>query len=246
MLWGRLMTIEKLLLKLRRRDDVSAEEEGVLRAIVGPVQSVPARRYVVREGEPLKHSTLLVEGIMGRYRDMRDGQRQITELHVSGDFADLHSFTLKRLDHDILALTDCSISSVSHDALRNVTEHFPHLTRLLWFSTNLDAAIHRAWAVSLGRRDAAARVAHLVCELQIRLQIVGMADDQGYALPLTQADLAECLGLTPVHVNRVLKELRERGLLTFRGGQVRIEDVAGLRRLGEFTTDYLYLDKCPR
>ncbi len=237
------MTIEKLLLKLRRRDDVSSEEEAVLRSIVGPPHTVKARSCAIREGEPLARSMLLVEGIMGRYKDMRDGQRQITGLHIPGDFPDLHGFSLKRLDHDLLALTTCTISWVSHDALRKVTEDYPHLTRLLWFATNLDAAIHRAWTVSLGRRDAIARMAHLLSEIHVRLEVVGLADEQGYSLPLTQADLAECLGLTPIHVNRVLRALRERKLLTFRSGRVTVHDPVRVRRVGEFSPDYLYLDK---
>jgi CRP-like cAMP-binding protein len=239
------MTVEKLLLKLRHRDTVSAEEEAVLREIASPPERVAARRCAIREGEPITRSMLLVDGFLGRYKDMRDGQRQITAIHFAGDFADLHGFLLKRLDHDLLAITDCVVSWVSHQALQKVTDEYPHLARMLWFSTNLDAAIHRAWAVSLGRRDAICRLAHLICELQVRLQIVGLADEKGYALPLTQADLAECLGLTPVHVNRVLKELRERELLTFRSGRVKIHDFDKLARLAEFTPAYLYLDKTP-
>lgn len=188
---------------------------------------------------------LVIEGFVGRYKDMRDGQRQITELHVPGDFADLHGFLLKRLDHDLLAMTDCAVSWVSHKDLQQVTEEHPHLARLLWFSTNLDAAIHRAWTVSLGRRDATARLGHLMCELQSRLHIVGLAEPDGFALPVTQADLAECLGLTPVHVNRVLKDLRERELLAFRSGRVKILDFDKLARLAEFSPAYLYLDKTP-
>lgn len=239
------MSVDRLLLRLRRRDDVSADEEARLRSIIGPPEMVPARRGIIREGERLKRSMLLVEGLVGRYKDMRDGQRQITELHVAGDFPDLHGFVLKRLDHDLLALTDCTVSWVTHDALCDVSEDYPHLARLLWFSTNVDAAIHRAWTVSLGRRDAIARLAHLICELQVRLEVVGLADEGGYHLPLTQSDLAECLGLTAVHVNRVLKELRERGLLTLKGGVAAIHDLPRLRRLAEFTADYLYLDKQP-
>ena len=110
-------------------------------------------------------------------------------------------------------------------------------------SDDKDAAIHRAWTVSLGRRDAIARVAHLFCELQVRLGIVGLADEHGYALPITQAVLAECLGLTSVHVNRVLKELRERNLVEFRGGRVSILDRDGLAEIGEFDPAYLYLDR---
>jgi len=239
------MTVEKLLLKLRHRDTVSAEEEEVLRAIVSPPERIAARRCAIREGELLDRSMLLVEGFVGRYKDMRDGQRQITQIHIAGDFPDLHGFLLKRLDHDLLAMTDCVVSWVPHEVLQKATEEFPHLARMLWFSTNLDAAIHRAWAVSLGRRDATARIAHLICELQIRLGIVGLADANGFDLPLTQADLAECLGLTPVHVNRVLKDLREKGLLTFRRSRVEIPDFGELARLGEFTPAYLYVDKQP-
>lgn len=238
--------VEKLLMKLRVRDDVSAMEEDILRTIIEPPVLMPSRSVVVKEGVLLERSALLVQGMLGRCKDMRDGQRQITEVHVPGDFADLHSFTLKRLDQDVVALNDCWISWVPHIALRDITENQPHLGRLLWLSTNLDAAIHRAWTVSLGRRDAPARLAHLLCELQVRLSIVGMADEDGYVLPLTQIDLAECLGLTAVHVNRVLRQLRERGFATFRGGRVTIQDFKGLRRLAEFSTDYLFLDKHPR
>jgi len=237
------MTIERLLQKLRKRDEVSDEEEKILREIIEPPRSVAPRQYLIREGEPLTRSTLLIEGIMGRYKDMRDGQRQIMELHVAGDFADLHGFTLKRLDHDVMTMTECRVSSAPHDALNYITEHYPRLTRLLWFTTNVDAAIHRVWTASLGRRDAIARLAHLVCELQQRLQLVGLASASEYGLPLTQADLAECLGLTPVHVNRVLKELRERELMTFRSGRVTIYDLPKLKRLAEFSSDYLYLDR---
>ena len=240
------VTIDKLLMKLRQRDDVSAAEEQALRSVAQPPQHVPARSVVIREGELLDRSTLLCEGLMGRFKDMRDGERQISELHISGDFLDLHSFTLKCIDHGIVALTDCVISWASHDALNRLTEDFPHLGRLLWMTTNLDAAIHRAWTVSLGRRDALSRTAHFFCELQVRFGVVGMAEEDGYALPLTQVDLSECLGLTAVHMNRVLRELRERKLVTFRGGRVTVHDPAGLRWVAEFTPNYLFLDKKPR
>lgn len=238
--------IDKLLMKLRKRDDVSADEERALLGLVEPPQHVDARKVVIRAGEPLHRSTLLCEGLMGRFKDMRDGERQISELHVPGDFLDLHSFTLKSIDHGIVALTDCTISWASHEALTRVTEEFPHLARLLWMTTNLDAAIHRAWTVSLGRRDALSRTAHLLCELQVRLAVVGMAEEDGYALPLTQVDLSECMGLTAVHMNRVLRDLRERKLVTFRGGRVQIHDLAGLQWVAEFTPNYLFLDKKPR
>ncbi|WP_235399212.1 Crp/Fnr family transcriptional regulator [Sphingomonas sp. SRS2] len=217
-----------------------------MRAVVEPPQRVPARTVLIREGEPLNRSTLLSEGLMGRFKDMRDGERQISQLHISGDFLDLHSFTLKSIDHGVVALTDCQTSWASHAALEELTAEHPHLGRLLWMTTNLDAAMHRAWEVSLGRRDGLSRTAHLLCELHVRLGVVGMAEEDGYPLPLIQVDLAECLGLTAVHMNRVLRELRERRLVTFRSGRVQIHDLAGLRWAAEFTPGYLFLDKKPR
>lgn len=233
--------IERHLAKLRARHPLSAEEEQAIRAAVAEYRDYPADWTVVRAGEPVDHSTLLLDGVMCRYKDLRSGERQITELHVAGDFADLHSFTLKHLDHDVMTLTPCRVAIVPHERLRRITERLPRLTRLYWFGTNLDAAIHREWELSLGRRDARARLAAIFCELQLRLAIVGLADDGGYALPLTQTDLAECLGLTNVHVNRTLRELREQALAEFQAGRVRIHDLRGLRRVAEFDPSYLYL-----
>ncbi|MDV3457158.1 Crp/Fnr family transcriptional regulator [Sphingomonas sp. HF-S4] len=238
--------IEKHLMKLRIRDAISAEEEAALAAAAGDVVRYAADQTFVTAGQELGNSTLLLEGLICRYKDLSDGQRQITALHVPGDFPDLHSFTLKYLDHNIMALTPCTVVQFPHARLQSITEQHPHLTRMLWFMTNLDAAIHREWEVSLGRRSALERTAHLLCELHVRLSVVGLASDREYALPITQTDLAECLGLTSVHVNRVLKDLRERGLVEFRGGKVVIGDLAELRRAGEFDPAYLYLERRPR
>ena len=238
--------IEKLLMKLNARDRLSAEEEDALRQAAGPAREVPRGKTVIRAGEDIEESTLLVDGLMCRYKDLRDGSRQISELHVGGDFVDLHSFTLKRLEHSILTLTRCLIVPFPHEKLKAITEQLPHLTRVLWFSTSMDAAIHRAWMLSLGRRDALARVAHLFCELHVRLGIIGETDGLSYRLDITQLDLAECLGLTSVHVNRTLKALREQDLVEFRGGTVAIRDLEGLQRIAEFDPDYLFLESRPR
>ncbi|WP_368039522.1 Crp/Fnr family transcriptional regulator [Sphingomonas sp. ID1715] len=234
--------IDRLLAKLRRRDEISAEEEEALRDAVTETAELRADVTFIRRGQRLHQSTLLLSGLMCRYKDLRNGERQVTELHVAGDFADLHSFTLKTLDHELMTLTPCTIGLVPHEKLTRITERFPHLTRVLWFQTNLDAAIHREWEVSLGRRDAAARLAHLFCELQVRLEIVGMAEADGYDLALTQTDLSECVGITPVHVNRSLKLLREDGLAEFRERRVTLLDRAGLERAAEFDPGYLYLE----
>lgn len=238
--------IAGLLLKLRARDLIGQEEEDVLRASVSDLREHPEGRAIVRTGTTLSHSTLLVEGIVCRYKDLADGQRQIMELHVAGDFVDLHGFLLKQLDHNVGAMTPVRVAMFPHDAIRGITETHPHLGRMLWFSTLLDAAIHREKILSIGRRSALARIAHIFCELLVRLRIVGLATDTGYALPLTQADLADVTGLTSVHVNRMLKKLRDEDLLTFRGGMVTICDWERLQRVAEFDPTYLHLERRPR
>jgi CRP-like cAMP-binding protein len=233
--------IERHLMKLRARDEVSAEEEKEVRSLVSHTIEVPADRVLIRAGKPLKESTLLLDGWMARAKDLASGQRQLTELHVPGDFTDLHGFTLKRLDHDVVAITKCRIGVVPHDRLKRMTERFPHLTRIYWLMTNMDAAIQREWNLSLGRRSAIARMAQLFCELQVRLGIVGLTSGDSYDFPLTQVELAECLGLTPVHVNRTLQELRRMNLIEVRDWRVTMLDAETIRTVAEFDPGYLYL-----
>ena len=238
--------IEAHLMKLRRRDEVSPAEEAVLRGLIGDVRKYAADQVIIKAGVELHESLLVLEGWLARARDLAEGQRQMTEIHLPGDFADLHSFTLKRLEHNVVSLTPCTIAAVPHQRLQEMTEKHPHLTRLSWFSTNLDAAIHREWAVSLGRRPALARTAHLFCELYIRLEIIGRTNGNSYEFPLTQAELAECLGLTPVHINRTLQELRSRKLIELEQRQVTLLDLPKLKEVAEFDPAYLYLERRPR
>lgn len=238
--------IDRHLMKLRARDEVTEQEEQAIRAAVSETRQYPADHVFIRSGQEQNVSTLVLSGVMCRYKDLRDGRRQIMELHIAGDFADLHSFTLKRLDHNVMTLTPCEVAIVPHERLQEITEQHPHLTRIYWFSTNLDAAIHREWVVSLGIRSALARLAGLFCELHIRLGLVGLTDGDSYELPLTQPELAECVGITAVHVNRTLKDLRERGLVEFRGKRVNILDLPGLRAAAEFDTGYLHLERRSR
>lgn len=221
---------------------MSDAEEAAIRGLVLEERTVEPRTTVIREGEQLSSSTLLLDGLMSRYKDLENGQRQITELHVPGDFADMHSYTLKVLDHSIQALTRSVIAVVPHERIARLIQDHPRLGRIYWFGTNLDAAIHREWVLSLGRRDAPQRTAALFCELQARLGLVGMADDDGFDIRLTQIELGECLGLTSVHVNRVLRQLREMDLVLFKSRRVQILDLPRLRSFADFSADYLYLD----
>jgi CRP-like cAMP-binding protein len=231
------------LKKLRRRIDLSPQEESAIRGAVAQMRNVPADEVLVRSGEHLNSGIILLDGWLARSKDLPGGERQVTELHVAGDFADLHGFTLKRLDHDVLALSDCVIGVVPHERLREITENHPRLARIYWCSTDVDAAITRELALSLGQRSAVSRMAHLFCELYVRLNAVDRAEPDGYAFPLTQRELSECLGFTVVHANRTIQELRRRGLVELASRRVKILDWAGLECVAEFDPAYLYLDR---
>jgi CRP-like cAMP-binding protein len=238
--------IAPLYARLRARDLLSAEEQAALRAIAGPRRVVPAGADMVTEGSRATKSTLVTDGYAMRYRLLEDGDRQITAIHVAGDFVDLHSFLLKVMDHSVGALSTCTIVTFDHTELEKITRQYPHLTRLLWLSTLLDAAIHREWIVGLGRLSAFARLAHLICELHVRLKIIGAGDDRGFVLPITQIELGDALGISSVHVNRVLQDMREQELVVWKGARIDIIDWQGLSRAAEFDPRYLHLEREPR
>jgi len=231
------------LKKLRRRIELSTEEERAIRGAVTATRKVRADQFIIRSGEELNSSTVLLDGWLARSKDLASGERQVTELHVAGDFADLHGFTLKRLDHDVVALSDCVVGVVPHERLQEITEVHPRIARIYWFTTNVDSAITRELALSLGQRSAISRMAHLFCELYLRLDVVGRTHAEGYELPLTQRELSECLGLTVVHANRTIQELRRRGLVELESRQLRILDRKGLQGIAQFDPSYLYLDR---
>ncbi len=230
-----------LLRRLESRNRLGVRDQEALREAIREIRTVRQNRVVVHEGDLLAHSLILFRGFMCRYKELSEGRRQITELQVAGDFVDLHGFTLKRLDHNIMALSDCCVGVVPHDRLTQITENNPQLTRLLWFVTNLDAAVHREWVLSLGRRTALQRMSHLFCELQSRLHIAGLINEnEGFVLPLTQTILADCLGLTTVHVNRVIRELRLRDIVDMQRGEVLIRDIPALREIAEYDPNFLH------
>ena len=231
------------LKRLRQRTEISSEEERAIRSAVIETRKLPADTIAIRSGEHLNSSLILLDGWMARSKDLQSGERQVTELHVAGDFADLHAYTLKCLEHDVLTMSDCTVAVLPHDRLKETFERHPRLARIYWFVTNVDAAIHREWALSLGQRSAISRMALLFCELYARLEPVGRTNGKSYEFPLTQRELAECLGLTVVHANRTLQELRRRGLVELENRRLTIRDRPGLEGVAEFDPAYLYLDK---
>lgn len=228
---------------LRDRKGMALEpaERTRLEHTISEVRTLPARTIIVRAGDRLHESTMLIEGIMCRYMDDRNGQRQLVAVHVPGDFVDLHGYPLLMLDHDVATMTAATVAIVPHAELDAILAEQPQLSRKLWFSTLVDAAIHRAWLFRLGRLDAIGRVAHFLCEINARLMLAGLSDGRRFALGLTQTDMAEICGLTNIHVNRVMRQLREEGLCVFRSSLVEIGNPERLAARGQFNPAYLYI-----
>lgn len=224
----------------RGRARLSTEELDALEAAFDPPVRVPARNTLITKGDTVTRSTILIEGTMCRFLDDRQGHRQLLGVHISGDFVDLHGFPLHRLDHDVAAISDCLIASMPHDKLRELTLAYPDLAHAFWRSTMFDAAMHREWIFRLGRLSAQGRVAHFFAEMAVRSELVGIGDGREFPLAINQMDLAEACGLTPVHVNRTLRLLRERDILTFRGGIVSIADIRLLHREADFDGNYIF------
>ena len=233
--------IELLIRNLNARDVLDADEIASLERLVKRERMVGVDEDIVKEGSRPNESTLLLDGIAARYRVLEDGKRQITALHVPGDFVDLHSFLIKTMDHDVEALTPCTIARMPHANLGRFTEDLPHLTRMLWLLTLIDAAIFREWAAGLGVRNASQRMAHLFCEVYFRLKAVGLTVDNSFSFPISQVDLKDMLGLSAVHTNRTLMDLRQRNLISWEKGVVRITDLDALKEAALFDDDYLHL-----
>jgi CRP-like cAMP-binding protein len=239
--------IAAFISKLERRDRITPEEKAALLAAAGPVETFAPGSDLVREGDRPDRSMLVAQGFTTRYRLLGDGTRQITAIHLPGDFVDLHSFLLKTMDHSVGALSACRAVTFPHANLRAITERHPHLARMLWLMTLLDSAIHREWIVAMGRRSALEQLAHLLCEIFTRLAVVGLGDTtRELMLPINQTELGDTLGLSTVHVNRTLQQLRAERLISWQGQAVRILDWDRLAAIAEFDPTYLHLDAEPR
>jgi CRP-like cAMP-binding protein len=229
----------------RRRSELSEGDLEALESAIDRTETFAARKVVTRRGDRMRHSTLLLDGFMCRYMDARDGYRQLLSYQIPGDFVDLHSYPTRYIDHDIATITESTMAFVPHERLDAIMNERPNLARQLWFSTMADAAMHREWIFRIGRLDAVGRLAHFLCETYCRMHAIDRSKHGTFDLPMTQQDLGETCGLTSVHVNRVLRRLREDGLASVSRGKVQILDHERLARLGEFEADYLYLENGP-
>jgi CRP-like cAMP-binding protein len=227
-------------LRGRRRNELDDLELQTVEDSIAEVRTFSARKTILKAGEKPDYSVFLIEGFICRYMDAHDGRRQLVALQIPGDFVDLHAYPLTYLDHDNATITECTVGIVPHDRLRKIQHEMPHLAYMLWFSTLLDAAIHREWIFRLGRLGAVGRLAHFIAETEHRLAAIGRAEKGCFSLPLVQTDLAEATGMTAIHANRCLANLRKQGVLDFRDGQVQIHDRKALLAAGEFDPRYLF------
>lgn len=232
----------RLIRKLESISDLTPEELRAIAALPLSVRQRSEGTDIVREGDTPSECCLLIEGWVCRYKVLQEGQRQIFALHQAGDVPDLQSLHLQTLDHSVGTLTPCVLGFIPHAALHDATLRFPGIAAALWRSTLIEASIFREWLAGVGRRSGHSRIAHLICELFYLGRAVGLTDgDRGFDLPITQAELGDALGLSTVHVNRVLQDLRRDGLIFSRGRYLGIQDWEGLRTLGEFSPNYLHV-----
>jgi CRP-like cAMP-binding protein len=231
-----------LLRKLANFTELSAEESNAVNECCSDVREVGAREDIISQGDRTGAVKLLLEGFACRYKVLEDGRRQIVAYFVPGDLCDLRVFILKRMDHSIGAIVASKVAHISPENVLKLTHTYPTLTRALWWSTLVEEAILREWIVNVGQRNALERMAHLFCELLYRFRSVGLNEGLSCTLPLTQVELAETLGLSSVHVNRTLQELRRQKLITLEGGTLTIQDLPALKEVSFFNSDYLHLD----
>ncbi|RWA69367.1 Crp/Fnr family transcriptional regulator [Mesorhizobium sp.] len=238
--------LESLHLNLAQHDALSDAEKALLASAMSIEKYFVTGEDIVSEGSRPITSTLIVDGLAARYKVLEDGGRQFTSLQVAGDFVDLHAFLLKTMDHGIIALSPCHVVAAEDSSLRAITEQAPHLTRLLWLDTLVDGAIHREWIVAMGRRSKTSHLAHLICELFVRLQVVKKTRSMSFHLPLSQAELADVLGLSVVHMNRVIGTLRRMNVINWVNHMITILDWNRLVEIAEFDPTYLSMSNEPR
>ncbi len=236
-----------LTLKLEQYTSFDPEERQRLdQLLTYPTETYARGKNIIREGEKVDDIHLVLTGLAARSKTLRSGERQFMALLVPGDLCDVEVFVLEGMDHDILAMTETVCVLIPADVIEGLLTESTKLTRALWWSTMTDSAVLREWIVDHGSRDALERIAHLMCELLIRYRIIGETTDDSFPFLLTQEELADALGMTPVHVNRMLRQLRSQGLIDLKGRTLTVLDPKGLQRVAKFDSSYLHLTRTER
>jgi CRP-like cAMP-binding protein len=233
--------------KLKTRVELDAADCDAIMALPYVRRDYEAPAYVLREGErPKRVCSFIISGLAFRQKLTATGGRQIVSIQMAGDFIDLQHLFLNRADHSVQALTQLITAEIDREALQDLTLERPHVGRAMWVDALVEASIFREWIVNVGRRDARARVAHLLCEFSLRMRVLGIAARDSYELPMTQEQIGDAVGLTSVHVNRTLKALTEEGLIERDKRHIRIADWNKISAVGDFSALYLHLDQAER
>jgi CRP-like cAMP-binding protein len=232
----------RLLSRLERFNTLSAVDRQWIVDLPLKLVDYPADRDIIFYGYSASRCTLVLDGFLYSHKAVAGSRRQITSFFVPGDVVDLPTLYLPRVDHTIATLGPAVLGFVPHAALKKVLDESSVLAQAFWLETLMQAAIFQEWVVNLGRRDAFARLAHIVCELTVRLQSVGLARDFSFSMPWTQLDVADACGISNVHANRVIQELRHLELVEWDSRRLRIRNWGALVRLADFNDDYLQCD----
>ncbi|GEL41072.1 Crp/Fnr family transcriptional regulator [Methylorubrum extorquens] len=231
-----------LIRKLESIAALTDEQRQAIEILPVRTHNLAARQDIVRDGDKPSHCCLILDGWACRYKLLGDGSRQILSFHIPGDVPDLQSLHVHTMDHGLATLTKAKVAFIPHENLLDLTLRHPSVGALFWRETLIDAAVFRQWMVGMGRRSAFEQVAHIFCELYLKLQAMGLAEDYQCPLPITQLDLADALGLTSVHINRVVKDMRGRNLIRLHAHTLVIEAWEELLRIAEFDPTYLHLE----
>ena len=225
--------------RIREAVGLSPADHEALRSLRVSERQLENRELLFRDGDTVRHCSILLDGFLARSKVMLE-REQILSLHVPGDFPDLQTIHLPVIDHNVVSIGPSRVGQIAHTDLQRVLDGSRTLTRIFWRETLIEAATFREWVCNTAARDALACIAHLLCELAVRLDAVGLVKDNTFHLPLTQQDLASATGMSTVHVNRTLQELRNRRLISWEGRTVRLFDREALERVGDFTPEYLH------
>jgi CRP-like cAMP-binding protein len=238
--------LDALRQRIEKTVQLSAEEVDAILALPLTVRDVRAGQEIVREGDHPSQACLVLEGVSYRFKIVGEGTRQIFSYHIPGDMPDLQSLYLERMDHSLSTLTKGKVAFIPHHALHRIIQVYPRIGGYLWRETLVDGSIFREWMSNIGRRSALSRIAHVICELFVRYQAIGGVDEMTLPFPVTQNVLSDAQGLSVVHVNRVMKELKRDKLIRVERRKLTILDWDGLVSVGDFDPEYLHLRAEPK
>jgi CRP-like cAMP-binding protein len=233
--------LQLLVRKLELSSFLDEEARAAILALPFTLRTLEPSTYILREGDEPAVCSVLVSGFAYRQKTTYVGARQIVSLHIPGEALDFQNLYLDVADHSLQMLTRGEVASIKRADVQALLENNVHVARAVLVHMLIEASIFREWILNVGRRDAQTGLAHFLCEFGVRMDAMGLASEYGYALPMTQEQLGDTLGLTPVHVNRTLKALEARGLIQRNGRDVSFPEWQVMRGASDFNQRYLHL-----